>query len=137
MNMGIENSRRFRALPVYAVLMSEGQEGLATILAGMVRLARGVRRILRGLPEYETFGDETGFDGNDETHISVLFWAKNDAINVNLAARINASRRMYVSPTVWRGRPACRVAVSSWRVVDGDLAVVDAVLRKAVMGSDP
>ncbi|CAK7200875.1 hypothetical protein SEUCBS139899_003574 [Sporothrix eucalyptigena] len=133
MNMGIENSRRFRALPVYAVLMSEGREGLATILARMVRLARGIQQILRRLPEYETFGDEDGLDRDDETHISVLFWAKDDAINSNLAARINAPRQIYVSPTAWRGRPACRVAVSSWRVTEGDLAVVEEVLKRAVL----
>lgn len=45
MNMGTENSRRFRALTVYAVLMSEGRDGLAAILAQMVRLARGIRQI--------------------------------------------------------------------------------------------
>jgi glutamate/tyrosine decarboxylase-like PLP-dependent enzyme len=140
MNMGIENSRRFRALPVYAVLLSEGREGLAAILARMVRLARGVRQILRRLPEYETFGDENasdkGDDSDDDTHIGVLFWAKDEAINADLAVRINASRQMYVSPTAWRGRPACRVAVSSWRVAEGDLEVVEAVLKQAVAGGD-
>ncbi|KAL1906171.1 hypothetical protein Sste5344_008007 [Sporothrix stenoceras] len=133
MNVGIENSRRFRALPVYAVLLSEGREGLAAILASMVRLARGIRQILRKLPEYETFGDE---DTDDDTHIGVLFWAKDEAINADLATRINASRQMYVSPTAWRGRPACRVAVSSWRVAEGDLQVVETVLRNAVARGD-
>lgn len=133
MNMGIENSRRFRALPVYAVLLSEGRDGLAAIQASMVRLARGVRQILRKLPKYETFGDDST---DDDTHIGVLFWAKDEAINTDLAARINASRQMYVSPTAWRGRPACRVAVSSWRVAEGDLQIVEAVLRKAVTSGD-
>ena len=137
MDMGVENSRRFRALPVYAVLMSEGRDGLAKILARMVRLARGIRRILQSLPEYETFGDAEGLVGDDETHIGVLFWAKDDAVNAGLAARINASRQMYVSPTAWCGRPACRVAVSSWRVAEGDLSIVEGVLKKAVATGDP
>lgn len=143
MNMGIENSRRFRALPVYAVLLSEGKDGLAAILARMVRLARGVRQILRGLPEYETFGEEDedalgkGNSSADDTHIGVLFWAKDEAINTNLASRINASRQMYVSPTAWRGRTACRVAVSSWRVDEVDLEIVEKVLRNAVASGAP
>lgn len=146
MNMGIENSRRFRALPVYAVLLSEGREGLAAMLVRMVRLARGVRQILWGLPEYETLGNEDGERDGDsddrggedgETLIGVLFWAKDDAVNAELAARINASRQMYVSPTTWRGRPACRVAVSSWRVAEGDLAVVEAVLRRCGGSGSP
>ncbi|KIH90436.1 tyrosine decarboxylase [Sporothrix brasiliensis 5110] len=140
MNMGIENSRRFRALPVYAVLLSEGREGLAAMLARMVRSARGVRQILHRLPEYEVFGDEDASrkDGDlvDDTHIGVLFWAKDESLNANLAERINASRQMYVSPTAWRGRPACRIAVSSWRVAEGDLQVVEVVLRKAVAIGD-
>ncbi len=142
MNMGIENSRRFRALPVYAVLLSEGREGLAAMQARMVHLARGIQEIVVSLPAYDCMGaeeveaeaTETG-DGNKvafaSTHIVVLFWAKDDALNVDLASRINASRKMYVSPTTWRGRPACRIAVSSWRADKVDLAVVERVLVEA------
>lgn len=128
MNMGIENSRRFRALPIYAVLLSEGRQGLADMVARMVRLARGVHQILAKIPEYETFGG----DSIDDTYIGVLFWAKDSAVNADLASRINASREMYVSPTAWDGHPACRVAVSSWRVAEGDLDIVERVLRESV-----
>ncbi|EPE02166.1 pyridoxal-dependent decarboxylase [Ophiostoma piceae UAMH 11346] len=128
MNMGIENSRRFRALPIYAVLLSEGRLGLSTMVSRMVRLARGVHEILAKIPGYETLGG----DSIEDTYIGVLFWAKDDTVNANLASRINASREIYVSPTAWAGHSACRVAVSSWRVAQGDLQIVERVLRRAV-----
>ena len=128
MNMGIENSRRFRALPIYAVLLSEGRLGLSSMVARMVRLARGVHEILARIPEYETLGGGS----IEDTYIGVLFWAKDDAVNAGLASRINASREMYVSPTAWDGHSASRVAVSSWRVAQGDLQIVERVLREAV-----
>jgi hypothetical protein len=67
----------------------------------------------------------------------VLFHANQDKINTNLVKRINATRKMYVSGTTWAGRPACRVAVSTWKVdVDRDLKLVTEVLEQALKG-DP
>ncbi len=37
-----------------------------------------------------------------------------------LVGAINATRRMYVSGTVWEGQGAVRVAVSNWRTGTGD-----------------
>ncbi|EFX03194.1 pyridoxal-dependent decarboxylase [Grosmannia clavigera kw1407] len=134
LNMGIESSRRFRALPIYAVLLSEGRDGLAAMMVRMVRLARAIHRFLADSLVYECLPDhELAEERQTNTHIGVLFRAKDEAVNRDLAARINATRQMYVSPTSWQGRPACRVAVSSWRVdVDRDLAVAQEVLSRVV-----
>ncbi|KAI0108194.1 PLP-dependent transferase [Daldinia grandis] len=135
LNIGLENSRRFRALPVYAVLLSEGAEGVADILARMVRLARGIAGAiarddeLRG--DYELLAGVTaeqkgaGGEEEDNTHIVVLFRARDSGLNAALVEKIQASGDWYVSGTKWEGQPACRIAVSSWRVnVDEDLAFV-------------
>lgn len=133
LNMGIENSRRFRALPAYAVLLSEGREGMAAMLARMVYLARGIATFIRDSESYEWLPDQDA--SLEQTHIIVLFRAKDHKLNEVLTDRINATRRMFVSGTTWDGQKAVRLAVSNWRVdVERDLAVVKEVLL-AVAGS--
>ena len=66
--------------------------------------------------------------------IIVLFRAKDERINANLAARINRDCRIMVSGTQWEGRPAVRIAVCTWRVEEGrDLEIVKEVLEGAFL----
>ncbi|KAI1380962.1 PLP-dependent transferase [Hypoxylon crocopeplum] len=127
LNIGIENSRRFRALPVYAVLLSEGRRGIAAMQARMVQLARGVASALVHDPnlkrDYELLPD--GEDAVQNTHVVVLFRARDAGLNDALVPKIQASGEWYVSGTKWKGRSACRIAVASWRVdVEEDLEFV-------------
>lgn len=128
LNVGLENSRRFRALPAYAVLLSEGREGLADMFARMVRLARGIAEVVRDSPDYLLLPGEQGQEqGVDlaNTHICVLFRAKADSLNDILVESINATGLWYVSATKWKGQKAVRVAVANWRVnVTEDLELV-------------
>ncbi|KAI6350073.1 hypothetical protein MCOR25_010609 [Pyricularia grisea] len=125
LDIGIENSRRFRALPVYAVLISEGRQGMSEIFARMVRMARRVAGFLRASDDYELLlgqGETVG--------IIVLFRARDTGLNKTLVQRINKIREIYVSPTSWQGSPATRLAVSSWRVdVEKDGDVVENILK--------
>lgn len=124
LNIGIENSRRFRALPVYAVLLSEGQSGIAEMLARMVRLAQGVAQALVSdlSADYELLPDSGAVE---KTHMIVLFRARDEGLNGVLVKKIQDSGEWYVSGTKWEGKSACRIAVSSWRVnVEEDLEFV-------------
>lgn len=130
LNIGLENSRRFRALPAYAVLLSEGRPGMASLLGNMTRLSRRVAAYLRDSPHYELLPSEGGSDAAlDEVFICVLFRAKSAELNDVLVQRINETRQMYVSGTSWKGEKAVRVAVSNWRVdVERDTKVITAIL---------
>ena len=151
LNIGLENSRRFRALPVYAVLLAYGRDGLAEMFARQVWLARGVAKYLDESDGYEVLprqhaarpakpiaevSPEHGEKYLD-THIIILFRARDEKINAELVKRINATRKMYVSGTKWDGKPACRIAVSTWKVeVERDLELVTGVLEEVLKGSD-
>ncbi|KAK1725404.1 pyridoxal-dependent decarboxylase [Colletotrichum acutatum] len=128
LNIGLENSRRFRALPAYAVLRSEGRSGLAAILGRMVLLARKLAVWIRASEAYELL-PEGEWDIEEATHMVVLFRARDEGLNEELVGRINGTREVYVSGTSWKEKKAVRVAVGSWRVdVERDFEVVTRVL---------
>ena len=88
------------------------------MLARLVRLARRIAGAVRSLPaHYELLAD--GEDGDADINIVVLFRARDDALGAVLADRIQRSGMWYASGTSWDGRPACRVAVASWRAGAG------------------
>lgn len=117
------------------MLLAYGREGLSEIFARQVRLARGVVKFLDAHAEYELLakGRLANKDVIDNTHIIVLFRAKNDGKNNELVKKINSARKMYVSGTKWEGEPACRIAVSTWKVdVDRDLQLIQQVLDDVI-----
>jgi glutamate/tyrosine decarboxylase-like PLP-dependent enzyme len=136
LNIGIENSRRFRALPVYAVLLSHGSFGLAEMFARQVRLARGVAEFLDGHEKYELLAqpsDASSSNKYGKTHIIVLFRARDEQRNSELVNKINGTRTIYVSGTKWEDKPACRIAVSTWKVdVQRDLKLITEILSGAL-----
>ena len=137
LNIGIENSRRFRGLPAYATLMAYGREGYADMLKRQVRFARSVAAYLFDHEHFdllptEVYGDKASIDEN--TFMIVLFRAKDKGLNDTLIKRINASSKMYVSGTVWDDCPASRIAVSNWQVDPGrDLDIVRMTLEDVLI----
>ncbi|KAL3960764.1 hypothetical protein ACCO45_005881 [Purpureocillium lilacinum] len=135
LNIGLENSRRFRALPVYAALLSEGYPGFERLVSNTVQLSRRVAAYLRDSPHYELLPDEGA--PLDRVFMIVLFRAKDAALNDVLVERINETRQMYVSGTAWAGQKAVRIAVSNWKVdVERDYKVVAAILDAVAAGDE-
>lgn len=113
---------------MYAALVSEGRTGIAQMVARMVRLARSIAEFVRDSPCYDWLPDASA--SLESVFIIVLFRAKDKAVNEELVKRINASGKMYVSGTAWKGEKAARLAVSNWRVdVERDFAEVKRVLE--------
>lgn len=131
LNNGMENSRRFRALPVYTSLVAYGRNGFKTMLQKQIRLSRMIAGWLYDHPKYNILPAAGSKDALlDRTYMVVLFSAKDDSLNQNLAKRINDTSKMFVSGTSWDGRPACRIAISNWRAEEErDFALVTEVLQ--------
>ncbi len=133
LDIGIENSRRFRGLPVYATLIAYGHEGYQDMLKRQIIFARGVAAYIFDHPAFELLPRDVFTSKsriNQDVFIIVLFKATDRALNEVLVQRINASNKIYVSGTVWDGGPASRIAVSNWQVDPSrDLEVVKSVLE--------
>lgn len=132
LNIGIENSRRFRALPVYATLVAYGRQWYSDMLERQVQLSRNIARFIAETPGLELLPAFPGLtlEKRLETiYMIVIFRASNEELNANLTKRINATRRIYVSGTQWDGRPATRFAVANWEVdVSRDFDLVRQIL---------
>jgi glutamate/tyrosine decarboxylase-like PLP-dependent enzyme len=153
LNIGIENSRRFRALPVYATLTAYGHPGYLAMLKRQIGLARRVTRWLIRDGRFEVLPGERAGESEGETvaktFMVVLFRVRDrgegqgqgqgqdpdpdhDATRL-LAKRINLTGKMYITGTVWEGRSAARIAVSNWQAnVDRDGALIEEVLNEVV-----
>nr|OQO20499.1 hypothetical protein B0A51_13260 [Rachicladosporium sp. CCFEE 5018] len=132
LNIGIENSRRFRALPVYASLMAYGKIGYTEMLVRQISLVRAIATYIEGHSAYELLPSDpsrTLEQRLESVYVIVLFRAKNHALSDGLVQRINGSKRIYVSGTQWDGKPAARFAVSNWQVdVERDIALIKEVM---------
>jgi len=119
-------------LPVYAALLAYGRDGYAETFARQVRLARAISAFIDANEHYELLPAGTGKD-SEGAHIIVIFRAKDEKINAELVKRINGTRKMYVSGTKWGGLPACRIAISTWRVdVERDVKLVTRLLEEVL-----
>ena len=61
----------------------------------------------------------------------VLCTTTGDETPADFTARMNATGKLWFGPTVWRGKPAFRLSVSSWRTTDTDIKRAIAVLTEA------
>jgi len=139
LNIGIENSRRFRALPVYASLAALGRDGYSDMIVRQVRLARKIAAYVQQSSAFELLATpddaRTRTDALAHIYNIVLFRAADTSLNAELTKRINATRTIYVSGTQWERLPATRFAIANWQVdVDGDFEVVREVLEGVIGG---
>ena len=102
------------------------------MLQRQIRLARLVASFILSRPEdFELLPviGETDNQRIENIFIVVLFRARDGGLNQKLVSAVNASRRIYVSGTIWDSRPASRIAVANWQAdPERDIVVVTEVL---------
>ena len=107
-----EESRRARAIPVYAALRSLGREGFAELVE---RNCRQARRFAAAL---EAAGCQVL---NDVVlnQVLVSFGAPDKTQRV--IAAIQQDGTCWCGGTVWKGHTAMRISVSNWSTTDADV----------------
>ncbi|KAK8846732.1 hypothetical protein IAR55_005819 [Kwoniella newhampshirensis] len=159
--VGIENSRRFRALPLIASLISLGKEGYREIITRNILFARRIATLISQSTEYEllnptppsSFPVSEGQQDKKKIEIPIIpsnivlfrptasspFSPDDPTSSARLVMAINRTGKMYVSGTRWRGLGAVRIAVSNWRTGvegEGDWEIVRDVLEKIGKGEE-
>lgn len=111
-NLTLEFSRRARGIPIWAALSSLGRDGLCTMIDRHIRQASHLAASLR----------DAGYQVLNRVVLNQVL-VRADSDQQTLAIRIAAqdSGQVWFGPTVWQGRPAFRLSVSSWRTSDADI----------------
>jgi glutamate/tyrosine decarboxylase-like PLP-dependent enzyme len=109
LNIGLENSRRFRALPLYASLLSLGREGYVDIVVRCCAFAEAMGKEIERSDKFRLVQPV-------EFNI-VLFQAvgyETVEQNDRVKDAINGSGKIYLSGTKWKGEGALRIAVCNY-----------------------
>ena len=107
-----ELSRRARGIEVWAALLSLGRSGLADLIERNCRMAA---RFATGLRD-------AGFEIlNDVVLNQVLVSFGDDEETRRVIGAVQADGTCWCGGTVWHGRAAMRISVSSWATTDEDV----------------
>ncbi len=112
MNLTPDSSRRARAIDVWAALKSVGRSGLAELID---RNCRQARHLADGLLKagIEVLNDVA------LNQIAVAFG--DDERTGRVIEKIQSDGECWCGGTVWRGRAAMRISLSSWVTTDADV----------------
>ncbi len=123
MQWGPESSRRARVVEIWAALRSLGKQGVADLIDRCCQHAATFAEALRA------GGCEVL---NDVVLNQVLVSFGDDEINTRVIDAVQAEGTCWCGGTVWRGRKAMRISVSSWATTDLDVnRSVAAILKIA------
>jgi glutamate/tyrosine decarboxylase-like PLP-dependent enzyme len=118
-NLGLEFSRRARGIPIWAALRTLGRRGVAEMVERHCRQARQLAEGLRA----------AGFDVLNRVVLNqVLVRLETDEATRAIQVAAAKTGRIWFGNTVWQGRPAFRLSVSSWRTRDEDVEEAVSVL---------
>ncbi|MGE5168550.1 MAG: pyridoxal phosphate-dependent decarboxylase family protein, partial [Deltaproteobacteria bacterium] len=118
-----ELSRRARGVPIWAALRCLGRRGVADLIE---RSCRHAQRFAEGL-------HAAGFEILNEVALNQVMVAFGDADRTQrVIAALQADGTCWCGITVWQGRTAMRISVSSWATTDADVErSIEAIARIA------
>jgi glutamate/tyrosine decarboxylase-like PLP-dependent enzyme len=122
-----EESRRGRAVPVYAALRSLGRDGLSDLVDRCCRLAQRMADRLRTHQAIRILNDVV----LNQVLVRVDRGAADaDALTRAVIARVQEDGTCWLGGTTWHGLVAIRVSVSNWSTTEDDIdRSADAILR--------
>ncbi len=125
-----EESRRARAVPVYAVLRTLGRRGVGDLVDRSCALARRLADRLALGAGVKILNDVV------LNQVLVRFeppaGGDTDAFTKAVIARVQEDGTCWLSGTTWHGMAAMRVSVSNWSTTESDIdRSADAILRAA------
>ena len=134
--LGMQNSRGFRALKVWLGLRQAGREGYARMIGDDCRLAAALHRHVAAHPELEavTLGlsittfryvphDLRGQGAGAEEYLNTL--------NETLLARLKVGGEVFVTNAVLDGRFLLRSCIVNFRTTEADVAAIPGIVARA------
>lgn len=123
MNRGVENSRRFRALPLWFALQAYGRNGVARVVDDNCRQAAQLADWLDASPDYRLLAP-------CKLNV-VVFRPERHADTGTWLEKLNGTGLVFMTPGNWGGEAAVRAAFSNWSTSGVDLERVIELLGEA------
>lgn len=147
MSLGIENSRRFRAFPVYLSILAYGKAGIRAGVKSNMDLAHSLaswlaqnerfellypcqlnvvvfRPLPKALPKKSTVSCNDVHDGLEATSL--------DAFCQAFLQTLNQEGRVFMTSGRWQGKACIRAALSNWSTTTEDMAIAQQALMSAL-----
>jgi glutamate/tyrosine decarboxylase-like PLP-dependent enzyme len=124
-----ETSRRARGIEIWAALLSLGRRGLADLVERNCAMASRMA---------DALGD-AGYEVLNDVVLNQVLVAFGDADTTNrVVTAVQDDGVCWCGPTVWKGRAAMRISVSSWATSDEDIETsIGAILKIAADTAGP
>lgn len=118
-----ESSRRGRGIEIWAALRSLGRSGLADLIERTCRQAQRFAKELRA----------AGYQILNEVVINQVLVSFGDEERTRrIVGAIQSEGTCWCGPTVWQGKPAMRISLSSWATTQMDVErSLNAIIRVA------
>ncbi|MFC5740398.1 pyridoxal phosphate-dependent decarboxylase family protein [Dyella tabacisoli] len=124
LHLAPENSRRFRALPLWMSLLAYGREGYAELVERHCAAAQYLGRLIESDPRFRLAAP---------VRLNVVCFTLANADKAALA-RLHQSLQhdgtAYLSPSMLNGQPILRVAICNWRTTLADMDLTFAALQR-------
>jgi aromatic-L-amino-acid decarboxylase len=134
--LGLQNSRGFRALKVWLGIRQAGREGYARMIAHDCRMAEALYRGAQAHPELEavTLGLSIAtfrYVPADLEPGNPSVQAYLDGLNEALLARLKTSGDLFVTNAVLDGRFLLRACIVNFRTSDADVSAIPEIVARA------
>jgi glutamate/tyrosine decarboxylase-like PLP-dependent enzyme len=128
-----ENSRRFRALPSWFTLMAYGKKGHTEIVERNCAQAHALGEHLKRSPRFRLLAP---------VNMNVVcFTLKGENISFESVQqfldRVRDDGRVFFTPTMYKGTPAIRAAISNWQTQEEDIDLAFRVLTETAEKTEP
>jgi glutamate/tyrosine decarboxylase-like PLP-dependent enzyme len=121
-----ENSRRWRALPAWMTLVAYGEEGVRAVVEACCDCAADLGARIEASPHFDLLAP---------VRMNVVCFAPRAAADHAAVQRyldaVRETGEVFVTPTVYAGRPGVRAAFSNWQTAPADVARAWAALEQA------
>jgi glutamate/tyrosine decarboxylase-like PLP-dependent enzyme len=127
-----ENSRRARALTVWATLRAYGRSGYREMIERHIALAQYLADRVDSAPELERLADVMLNIVCFRARPPGLSDAQLNEFNDHLGAAIRADGRVFVGTTIYAGKTALRPAIVNWQTRTTDIDLLVDVTRELI-----
>jgi glutamate/tyrosine decarboxylase-like PLP-dependent enzyme len=123
-----ENSRRLKALPVWFSLMAYGKNGIAAVVQNAIDMANLLGQYIEQSKAYELLAPVR--------LNTVCFTLKGNEHQNKVQAclnQLNQSEKVFMTPTVYKGKKGIRAAFVNWRTTSEDIDIAIKLLNNIIL----